>query len=209
MLKRFNAKEVILPKSSENCKFSVADGIVQPYGGDQGLRTSTLMRNPPVRGESRQGFLDESEGSPPTTYFQDSHLDAGDARDDFWSISGDFIFRHHVEPKVKLDTPKEESFPIPLKYMDVTRVTHTTLDVLQESRIDEYWNIDGSRDLSDSWTGFTQVTLLKEEPPEGYMWSGERLTKLQATSIPDHFVARNLEKYVKEFQNGRETKLGQ
>ena len=58
---------------------------------------------------------------------------------------------------------------------------------MQESRIDDYWNIDGSRDLSDSWTSFTQITLLSEKPPEGYMWSGERLTrKRQLTSKPDH-----------------------
>ena len=43
---------------------------------------------------------------------------------------------------------------------------------MQESRIDDSWNIDGSRDLSDSWTGFTQFTLLDEKPPDGYMWSG-------------------------------------
>ena len=43
---------------------------------------------------------------------------------------------------------------------------------MQESRIDDNWNIDGSRDLSDSWTGFTQFTLLEEKPPDGYMWSG-------------------------------------
>ena len=46
--------------------------------------------------------------------------------------------------------------------------------------------VDGSRDLSDSSTGFTQFTLLDEKPPDGYMWSGERLTKRQATSRPDH-----------------------
>ena len=57
---------------------------------------------------------------------------------------------------------------------------------MQERRIDDYWNIDGSRDLSDSWTGFTQITVLEEKTPEGYMWSGERLTKRQATSRPDH-----------------------
>ena len=28
--------------------------------------------------------------------------------------------------------------------------------------------------------------LLSEKPPDGYMWSGERLTKRQATSRPDH-----------------------
>ena len=52
--------------------------------------------------------------------------------------------------------------------------------------IDDYWNIDESRDLSDSWTGFTQFTLLEEKPPNGYMWSGRRLTRQQLTSRPDH-----------------------
>ena len=53
--------------------------------------------------------------------------------------------------------------PIPLKYIDVSRTTHTNLDVKQEKRIDDYWNIDGSRDLSDPWTGFTQFTVLEEK----------------------------------------------
>ena len=82
--------------------------------------------------------------------------------------------------------PREESFPIPLKYIDVSRTTHTNLDVKQERRIDDYWNIDGSRDLSDSWTGFTQFTLLEEKPPNGYMWYGGRLTRKQLTSRPDY-----------------------
>ena len=94
--------------------------------------------------------------------------------------------RHHVEPRVKLYSPREESFPIPLKHIDVSRTTHTNLDVKQEKRIDDYWNIVGSRDLSDSWTGFTQFTLLEEKPPNGYMWSGWRLTRKQLTSRPDH-----------------------
>ena len=101
-------------------------------------------------------------------------------------MSGNFIFRHHVEPRVKLYSPREQSFPIPLKYIDVTRTTHTNLDVKQERRIDDYWNIDGSRDLSDYWTGFTQFTLLDEKHPDGKMWSGERLTRKQLTSRPDH-----------------------
>ena len=100
-------------------------------------------------------------------------------------MSRNFIYRHHVEPRVKLYSPREESFPIPLKYIDVSRTTRTNLDVMQERRIDDYWNIDGSRDLSDSWTGFTQFTL-DEKPPDGYMWYGGRLTKRQVTSRPDH-----------------------
>ena len=101
-------------------------------------------------------------------------------------MSGNFKNRHHVEPKVKLYSPREESFPIPLKYIDVSRTTHTNLDVKQEKPIDDYWNIDGSRDLSDPWTGFTQFTLLEEKATDGYIWSGERLTRKQLTSRPDH-----------------------
>ena len=85
-------------------------------------------------------------------------------------MSASFIYRHHVEPRVKLYSPREESFPFPLKYIDVTRATHTNLDVKQEKRIDDYWNIDGSRDLSDPWTSFTQFTLLEEKVRDGYMW---------------------------------------
>ena len=57
---------------------------------------------------------------------------------------------------------------------------------MQERSINDYWNIDGSRDLSDSWTGFTQFTLKDEKHPDGYVWSGERLTKRQVTFRPDH-----------------------
>ena len=119
--------------------------------------------------------------------------DAGEAINDFWSMSGNFKNRHHVEPRVKLYSPKEESFPIPLKYIDVSRTTHTNLDVEQERRIDDYWNIDGSRDLSDSWTGFTQFTLLEEKPPDGQMWSGRETDKKAADIQARLFIARTLE----------------
>ena len=157
----------------------------KPLEGDQDLRTSTLVRHRPVQGESYIDLLGESEGSPPSP-LQDSLPDAGEAINDFCSMSGNFIYRHHVEPRVKLYSSREESFPIPLKYIDVSRTTHTNLDVMQERRIDDYWNIDGSRNLSDSWTGFTQFIQLEEKPPDGYMWSGERLTRKQLTSKPDH-----------------------
>ena len=106
---------------------------------------------------------------------------------DSWSMTGNFLYRHHVEPRVKFYSPREESFPFPLKYIDVSRTTHTNLHVKEEKRIDDYWNVDGSKDLSGPWTGFTQFTLLEVKPPEGYLWSGERLTRKQLTSRADHF----------------------
>ena len=160
--KRLNAKEVIFPKQGEFI-LPIADGRIKPPGEDQELRTSTLVRHRPIQGESNIDFFGESEGSLPQPH--DSLPDAGEAINNFWSMSGNFIYRHHVEPRVKLYSPREESFLVPLKYIDVTRTTHTNLDVKQEKRIDDYWNIDGSRNLSDPWTGFTQFTLLEEKFP--------------------------------------------
>ena len=135
--KRLNAKEVIIPKQGEFI-FPIADGRIKTLGGDQELRTSILIRPRPIQGEGHVDFLGESEGSLPQPH--DSLPDAGEVINDFWSMSGSFIYRHHVEPRVKLHSPRE-SFPIPLKYIDVTRTTHTNLDVKQEKRIDDYWNI--------------------------------------------------------------------
>ena len=106
-------------------------------------------------------FLENHEGSLPLPH--DSFPDAGEATNDFWSMSGNFIYRHHVEPRVKLFSPREESFLIPLKYIDASRTTDTNLDVTQESRIDDYWNTDGSSDLSAYWSGVTQFILLEEK----------------------------------------------
>ena len=182
--KRLNAKEMIFPKEKGEFIFPIADGRIKLPGGDQELRTSTLVRHRPIQGEGHIDFLGESEGSFPQPH--DSLPVAGEAINDFWSMSGSFIYRHHVEPRVALYSPREESFPIPLKYIDVSRTTHTNLDVKLEKRIDDYWNIDGSRELSDPWIGFTQFTLLDEKAPDGYTWSGGRLTRKQLTSRPDH-----------------------
>ena len=106
--KRLNAKEVIFPKEGEFI-FPIADGRIRTSGGNQDLRTSTLIRHRPIQGESNIDFLGESEGSFPQPH--DSLPVAGEAMNDFWSMSGSFIYRHHVEPRVKLYSPREESFP--------------------------------------------------------------------------------------------------
>ena len=94
--KRLNAKEVIFPKENGRFVFPVADGRIKLPGGDQDLRTSTLIRDHPIREESRVDFLGESEGSLPPLH--ESFPDAGEAINVFWSMSGNFIYRHDVEP---------------------------------------------------------------------------------------------------------------
>ena len=113
--KRLNAKEVIFPKEKGEFIFPIADGRIKTLGGDQDLRTSTVVRHRPMQGEGHVDLLGESEGSLPPPH--DSFPDAGEAINDFWSMSGNFIYRHHVELRVKLYSPREESFPTPLKYM--------------------------------------------------------------------------------------------
>ena len=146
--KRLNAKEV----RWTNQTFWRRSGTENTHLGTEA---------PNSRRKSKGFFLGETEGSLPPP--EDSLPNAGEAINDFRSMSGNFIFRHHVETRVRLFSPREESFPIPLKYIDVSRTTHTNLDVKQEKRIDDYWNIDGSRDLSDPWTGFTQFTPLEKK----------------------------------------------
>ena len=132
--RRLNAKEVLTPMEGDNFIFPVANGTVKISGEDQRLRTSTLIQDRPDRGEEQKVFRGESDGLySPTPLQDDSTRDDAEATNDFWSIRRDFIHRHYVEPRVKLYMPKEESFPIPLKYIDVTRTTHTSLDVLLEN----------------------------------------------------------------------------
>ena len=98
--KRLNAKEVIFPPKKGDFIFPIADGRIKPIGGDQDLRTSTSIRQRPIQGESHLDFLGESDGSLPPPH--GSFPGAGEAINDFWSMLGNFIYRHHVEPRVKL-----------------------------------------------------------------------------------------------------------
>ena len=125
--KRLNAKEVIFPKENGKFVFPVAD-TNKIYWKSQELRTSTLIRDHPIRGESQRDFLGESERSPPPPP-QDSLPDAGEKMNDFWSMSGSFMYRRHVEPGVKPYSPRR-IIPHSTEYIDVSRTTHTNFDVM-------------------------------------------------------------------------------
>ena len=122
-------------------------------------------------------------------------------------MSGNFIYRHHVEPRVKLYSPREESFPIPLKYSDVSRTRHTNLDVMQERRIDDYWNIDGSRDLSDYWTGCTQFNSIRRETSRRICVVRGETDKKAANIQARSFMARALDEIGKKCPAEGEAKV--
>ena len=131
--RRLNAKELLTHPKMVNILYSRSQMEQSKSLGEQRLRTSTLTQERPERGEEQeilQGKSDELHS--PTQLQDDSTRDDEEAKCDFWTITGESIYRHHVVPRVKLYVPKEESFPIPLKYIDVTRTTYTSLDVLLE-----------------------------------------------------------------------------
>ena len=91
------------------------------------------------------------------------------------------LIRHHQQPRTKLFVPDEQLLPIPLKYVDVTRKTETTLESPSEKEISDYWNVPlndsaggdpkaPDRELSDPWRGRTTFQRLRQPPPDGYEW---------------------------------------
>ena len=74
-------------------------------------------------------------------------------------------------------------------------------------QIEDYWNVDGEKELSDAWTGFTRFFLLRERPPEGYTWSGWRLTRCMARYVDTY--ARCSDKENKTMIGYRENKARQ
>ena len=160
--KRRNEKEVLTPMTGETIMFPIADGTVKLCGRDQRQRTSTLMRDRPDRGEERGNLQGESDWSS-SAPLQDSSLCDGEARNDFWSISGNSIYPRHVEPRVELYVPRQISFLVPLKYIDVTRATSTSLDVMLEENIDGFWKVRCRTSLFVlTWVGGCKTNLRVE-----------------------------------------------
>ena len=148
--RRLNAKEVLTPQRSGNFIFLVADGTVKTFGGD------SVWEHPPQPGSDRneaknKKFFKEIQMNGmlhPITKKTQNRDDDEEARNDFWTITGEFICRHHVVRRVKLYVPQEETFPIPMKYTDIARTTCTSLDVMSEKQIEDYRNENAEWELS-------------------------------------------------------------
>ena len=108
--------------------------------------------------------------------------DAITAVDKEWKKLGTIPAWHLGEVKSK----KEVILPSPAEVYRRHQKFPYIIGCYAGESIDDYWNVYGNRDMSDAWTGFRKFTLLNEKPPKGYMWSGRRLTKIQATTRPDH-----------------------
>ena len=80
---------------------------------------------------------------------------------------------------------RESDCPIPLKYLDVHRVTTTDLESQTERDIEDCWmETNAERDLSAPWLGRTSFLLLRPPPKKGHEYVKGRLTRKQKTSRP-------------------------
>ena len=121
--RRLNAKEVLTLKISGNFRFPVADGTVKNFGRELRLKTSTFTREAPERGEEHEGLWGESdEPSSPTPLQDDSTRDDAEATNDFWTITGNFIYRHRgsLSHIVRAET---YSYEVHWRYQNHTHVT--------------------------------------------------------------------------------------
>jgi len=111
----------------------------------------------------------------------------GDVVQDHWSMTPDLLIRHHNQPRTRLYVPVEKDLPIPLKYIDVMRVTYTNIDDKAEHNISDIWCIaEADVELSLSWIGTIHFSILRPQPPDGYKLVMGRLTRTQTTNRPDN-----------------------
>ena len=71
----------------------------------------------------------------------------------------------------------EETFPIPLKYIDVTGSTYTDLDVMQEKRVDDLWSIDSNTENCQIRGNFHEVYTIDRKTSqnqEKQKWKNEK-----------------------------------
>ena len=115
-------------------------------GRNRCVESSDLMR------ECQQHFSEQEEARDPDPDVE--------TRQDFWSLMGNNIYRNHVALRPKLYAPKGD-FPMLLNYF-VQRQANTSIGVLHEATIDDYWNLDGERSRSEFWICLPRFALFKK-----------------------------------------------
>ena len=109
----------------------------------------------------------------------------GSTTEDSWSMSGEFIHRHHEELRLKFYDPDNETFPIPLKNVNVMRQTQTKKKNVSEHTINDTCFEAKGVTLAEEWTATARFQILRTRLLEGYRCVNGRPTKIQKTTRPD------------------------
>ena len=155
-VRRLNPKGVLTPQRSGNFIFPIADGTVKSFE-----RTASEIIHLVNSGSSRTRRRTRNSSSQMNYIFQ-HHFKTTQRRvmkklkNDFWTTTGEFTYRHHPEPRVKLYVPKEETFPIPMKYIDVTRTAARQQGVCEKIKLIRH-SVEFSNEIKGSlWRFYTR-----------------------------------------------------
>ena len=160
-----------------NSLFPVADGTAKLSGGDRRSRKTHSKAGNIMQGAtiSVENFKVNRE----SLIWKNQQMTVKLVLADFWSMKGDFIYRHHNEPRVQ---PRADGRTIPCS----TEI-HWCNKTMQEKRVDDFGKADSNRCLSDSWNGLHKIHSRERKTSQGiHMCPGRRLTKVHTTTRRDH-----------------------
>ena len=125
---------------------------------------------------------DQPQDQPPPCGSNEPAGDDSDAleQDDVWIVGTRTVTCEHRKPREALMKPTDEdiTFPIPIQYVDVMRITETDLPDKAEARIEDHWTEPGRKVLSGPWRGRTRFTLRLPHPKPGHWYAdGEEIQK--------------------------------
>ena len=153
----------------EHLMFPIADGTVKLSGWDHGIRRSTSTRDQLVRSEELSGDL---QGISDTSQPTDEITDDGEARDDFWSIQGNCAEGRDISNSTEIRWRGQDYTKKP--WVCCKQAVETIIGTLM--RI-ETFRIYGPDSRSSQYRMKDVLTDI---------WSGRRLTKVQATTRLDY-----------------------
>ena len=107
-----------------------------------------------------------------------------EARNDLWSIEGDFTYRHRTETRFHLYVPKEESFPISILTWPEQLTQIWMWCKKNVSTI--WWNVDMGRNLIRFMDSIHEVHVTDWETSSRNYVVWERITNIQATTRLDY-----------------------
>ena len=155
-IKRFKAAEVHIVKEGDDYRFPLIEydmkqpGNTPPYIRPKTNRPLARAIIPRAERELAQTVRDEDATGLAGARAEDD-LPNPDAESQgvhgFWTMTKECVIRHHHRPRMSMNIPPSDSFPLPLKYIDVTRAAETDMEELALRRISDIWRDQGERVL--------------------------------------------------------------
>ena len=171
-------RKEVFPKENGEFIFPIADGRIKTPGGDQELRTSTLIRERPIRGESHVRRVSSTT----------SRLNSGCRWSDKWFLVHVWKLLFPPSRWTKSQTLPAERRLIPYSTEIHWRLqNYTQIWMLSKRNASKIIGILMGQEICLIIGQVSLSLLYWKKIPDGLMWSGERLTRKQLTSRPDHF----------------------